>query len=146
MRGGPGGSGDVLPICLVGGWEGKRGTKWNRNAKKSEKLERKEERVCVRVREIQYCTGVMDRAIAIVLRHASLFFLGRHRDMIGDSFVTITATAARGVEACTETPLRSVSAERLHSHMDVSHHPAGLDRSAHPPPRPSPRSARSLVQ
>jgi hypothetical protein len=51
------------------------------------------------------------------------FLLGRYRDMICDGFVAITATAAwvhRGVEACKETPLRSVSADLLHSHMSLT--------------------------
>ena len=54
-----------------------------------------------------------DRTIAIVLQHALFLFSFRS---ISRYDVAITATAAwihRGVEACKETPLRSVSAERL---------------------------------
>jgi hypothetical protein len=130
MRGGPGG---CTPDMFSRVKEGQE-TKWNQNAKKSEKLERG---TCVCMREIM---GVTALSLSC---YSTRFFLFSFRS-ISRYDVPITATAAwvhRGVEACKETPLRSVSAEQLHNHMNDCYHPAGLGGDAPPPQLPSPRSA-----
>ena len=121
--------GDVLlPICLVGCNRQGNGTKWNRNAKKSEKLERGWNVLCASV-VCRCCgrNGVTALSLSCLLQHA--LFFGRYQDMICDGgFVAHHRHCRLGTSWCggVQRNTFTVSQRWVHNHMNVSYHPAGF--------------------
>lgn len=114
MRGGPGGCAPDMSSRVV--------REGNRNAKKSEKLERG---TCVRERLGMTALSLSCSSTRFFFCLFSFMSISRYRHhrhcRLGTSWC----------EACKETPLRSVSAERLHNHMNISYHPrVGQKRSS----------------